>query len=126
MLIYYSFSGKIIDIFYKPGKFLNASLDKSSEENERNIIKLKGLNGNEIILVQIAGLIARRIISNVKNNQEVIIGDRYGIIKFGSRVDIYIPKKIDLRVLEGQRVIGGETILADQESKFKITGNIKK
>ena len=119
-------SGKILSCDYVPGKFFNATLKKSSNENERNIISMETKYKNTLVFVQIAGLIARRIISNVKNNQEVIIGDRYGIIKFGSRVDIYIPKKIDLRVLEGQRVIGGETILADQESKFKITGNIKK
>jgi len=119
-------SGKILSCDYVPGKFLNATIDKSSNENERNIVSIETKYNNTLVLVQIAGLIARRIISELQKDQNVTLGDRYGIIKFGSRVDIYIPKKINIHVLEGQKVIGGETILADQENKFKITGNIKK
>ena len=81
--------GKIEEIFYKPGKFLNASLDKASEENERNYFKINTTNGEEIIIVQIAGLIARRIVCEVEQGQELKQGDRIGMIRFGSRVDIY-------------------------------------
>ena len=86
-------SGKIEEIFYKPGKFLNASLDKASEENERNYFKIKLNNGDEIIIVQIAGLIARRIVCEVEQGQELKQGDRIGMIRFGSRVDIYFKNK---------------------------------
>ncbi len=119
-------SGKILSCDYVPGKFINATSNKSSNDNERNIVSIETKYKNTLVFVQIAGLIARRIISDLKIDQEVTLGDRYGIIKFGSRVDVYIPKNINLHVLEGQRVIGGETILADQENKFKITRNIKK
>ena len=86
-------SGKVEEIFYKPGKFLNASLDKASEENERNYFKIKLINGEEIIIVQIAGLIARRIVCEVEQGQELKQGDRIGMIRFGSRVDIYFKNK---------------------------------
>ena len=86
-------SGKVEEIFYKPGKFLNASLDKASEENERNYFKIKLNNGEEIIIVQIAGLIARRIVCEVEQGQELKQGDRIGMIRFGSRVDIYFKNK---------------------------------
>ncbi len=86
-------SGKVEEIFYKPGKFLNASLDKASEENERNYFKIKLNNGDEIIIVQIAGLIARRIVCEVEQGQELKQGDRIGMIRFGSRVDIYLKIK---------------------------------
>ena len=82
-------SGKINQIFYKPGKYLNASLDKASEDNERNYVKIKNSNGDELILVQIAGLIARRIVCEVKENEEIKQGNRFGMIRFGSRVDLY-------------------------------------
>ena len=82
-------SANVEEILYKPGKFLNASLNKSSEENERNYYRLKTKDGDEIIIVQIAGLIARRIVCEVSTNQEVVQGDRIGMIRFGSRVDIY-------------------------------------
>ena len=87
-------SGKILDIFYKPGKFLNASLDKSSEDNERNYIKLKTNKGNEIIIVQIAGLIARRIVCETSKDNNINQGDRIGMIRFGSRVDLYFENSI--------------------------------
>ena len=86
-------SGKVEEIFYKPGKFLNASLDKASEENERNYYKIKLNNGEEIIIVQIAGLIARRIVCDVEQGQELKQGDRIGMIRFGSRVDVYFKNK---------------------------------
>lgn len=119
-------SGKIISCNYIPGKFFNATLDKSSEHNERNITTMETKNKNKIIFVQIAGLIARRIISNLKKDQEVLLGDRFGIIKFGSRVDIYIPKNLNIYVSEDQKVIGGQTILADQNNSFNIFQTIKK
>ena len=87
-------SGSVSEIFYKPGKFLNASLDKASEENERNYYKIKDKNGQEIIIVQIAGLIARRIVCETKKDQNLSQGERIGMIRFGSRVDLYFTKKV--------------------------------
>ena len=104
-------SAQVEEIFYKPGKFLNASLDKASEENERNYYKLKSKNGEEIIIVQIAGLIARRIVCEVKKDQSLDQGERIGMIRFGSRVDIYFKNKKVLAKL-GQNVIAGESLLA--------------
>ena len=105
-------SGKIDEIYYKPGKFLNASLDKASEENERNYYKIRSKqNSEEIIIVQIAGLIARRIVCEVEQGQELKQGDRIGMIRFGSRVDIYFKNKKVLAKL-GQNVIAGESIIA--------------
>ncbi len=107
-------SGKINKIFYKPGKYINASLDKASEENERNYISVKSSNGQEIILVQIAGLIARRIVCEVKENEDIKQGDRFGIIRFGSRVDLYF-ENFELMVKPNQNTIAGETILAKRK-----------
>ena len=104
-------SANIEEILYKPGKFLNASLDKSSEENERNYYRLKTKEGDEIIIVQIAGLIARRIVCEVAINQAVIQGDRIGMIRFGSRVDIYFNNRKLLAKL-GQNVVAGESLIA--------------
>ena len=104
-------SGKVEEIFYKPGKFLNASLDKASEENERNYYKIKLNNGEEIIIVQIAGLIARRIVCDVEQGQELKQGDRIGMIRFGSRVDVYFKNKKPLVKL-GQNIVAGESLLA--------------
>ena len=105
-------SGKIEEIYYKPGKFLNASLDKASEENERNYFKIKSNKDNEeIIIVQIAGLIARRIVCEVEQGQELKQGDRIGMIRFGSRVDIYFKNKKVLAKL-GQNVVAGESLIA--------------
>ena len=105
-------SGSVSKIFYKPGKFFNASLDKASEENERNYYKIKSKqNSEEIIIVQIAGLIARRIVCEVEQGQELKQGDRIGMIRFGSRVDIYFKNKKVLAKL-GQNVIAGESIIA--------------
>jgi phosphatidylserine decarboxylase len=104
-------SGKVEEIYYKPGKFLNASLDKASEENERNFYKIKLINGEEIIIVQIAGLIARRIVCEVEQNQDLKQGERIGMIRFGSRVDIYFKNKKVLAKL-GQNVVAGESLIA--------------
>jgi len=115
----------ISSIKYIPGNFINATLDKSSNENERNIIFAKN-NNNKFYLVQIAGLIARRIVCNLKKNQEVIKGDRIGIIKFGSRVDLYLPKNFNILVSKGQRVVGGETIISNPNNINKIeNSNLK-
>ena len=105
-------SGRIEEIYYKPGKFLNASLDKASEENERNYFKIKSKkDGEEIIIVQIAGLIARRIVCEVEQGQELNQGDRVGMIRFGSRVDIFFKNKKVLAKL-GQNVVAGESLIA--------------
>ena len=104
-------SGKITKIFYKPGKYINASFDKASDENERNYVKMTNSNGEELILVQIAGLIARRIVCDVKENDETKQGDKFGIIRFGSRVDLYFENYQTL-VRQNQKTISGETLLA--------------
>ena len=104
-------SGLITSISYKSGKYINASLDKSSEENERNYVKIKSLNGDELILVQIAGLIARRIVCDVRENDEIKQGDKFGIIRFGSRVDLYF-EKYKLLVRQNQKTFAGETLIA--------------
>ena len=112
-------SGEVTKVDYIEGKFINATLDKASDENERLKITIK--NGNNLIYVtQIAGLIARRIVNYVKPNENINQGDRYGIIKFGSRVDIEFPNNFKLLVNEGQQCIGGETIIA-QDIKSKLT-----
>ena len=104
--------GEIEDIFYKPGKFLNASLDKASEENERNYFKIKDNKTEDgIVVVQIAGLIARRIISQTQKNQTIKQGQRLGMIRFGSRVDVYFNKR-NIMVKIGQSVIAGESLIA--------------
>ena len=104
-------SGKVEEIYYKPGKFLNASLDKASEENERNYFKIRLNNGEEIIIVQIAGLIARRIVCEVEQGQDLKQGERIGMIRFGSRVDIFFKNKKVLAKL-GQNVVSGESLIA--------------
>ena len=112
-------SGEVNKVDYIEGKFINATLDKASDENERLKITIK--NGNNLIYVtQIAGLIARRIVNYVKPNENINQGERYGIIKFGSRVDIEFPNNFKLLVNEGQQCIGGETIIA-QDNKSKIS-----
>ena len=104
-------AGKIEEILYKPGKFLNASLDKASEDNERNYYKIKDNQNNDIILVQIAGLVARRIVCEASKDQELKQGERVGMIRFGSRADIYYENYEPL-VKVGQKAISGETLLA--------------
>ena len=104
-------SGKVKQIYYKPGKYINASLDKASDENERNYIKITNVNGDELVLVQIAGLIARRIFCEIKENEETKQGDKFGMIRFGSRVDLYFNKR-KIMVKVGQNVIAGESLIA--------------
>jgi phosphatidylserine decarboxylase len=107
-------TGTVEEIYYKPGKFLNASLDKASEENERNYYKLKSTkSGEEVIIVQIAGLIARRIVCEVEQGQDLKQGERVGMIRFGSRVDIYFKNKKVLAKL-GQNVVAGESLIASE------------
>ena len=115
-------SGKIVWLKYVPGTFFNASLDKASENNERMVIKIEISKNNYIYVVQIAGLIARRIKCDLNENQNVSVGERFGIIRFGSRVDLYLPLNSNIKVMEGQTTIGGETIVADMKS----TPNSKK
>ena len=105
--------GKVEEIFYKPGKFFNASLDKASKENERNYYKILSNKGEVIIIVQIAGLIARRIICEVSKDQSLKQGDRIGMIRFGSRVDLFFNNKKILAKL-GQNVVAGESLLAKE------------
>jgi phosphatidylserine decarboxylase len=110
-------SGKIRKIIYHPGKFFNASLDKASEHNERNTVIIDTIpqlgEPQSLAVVQIAGLIARRIRCDVSEGDQVLSGDRYGLIRFGSRTDIYLPVGVSPLVIEGQIMIAGETILAD-------------
>ena len=104
-------AGKIEEILYKPGKFVNASFDKASEDNERNYFKIKDPHNNDIIVVQIAGLVARRIVCESNKDQQLKQGDRIGMIRFGSRADIYYENYEPL-VKVGQKAISGETLLA--------------
>jgi len=106
-------SGKISQILYKPGKFFNASLDKASEDNERNYYRITNKNGEDIIVVQIAGLIARRIVCETLENDDLGQGDRIGMIRFGSRADIYFENYKPL-VKPEQRAVAGETIIASK------------
>lgn len=105
-------SGKINEIFYKPGKFFDASLDKASEDNERNLIKYSNKSGKTFAIVQIAGLVARRIVCEVKEGQNLNQGERIGIIRFGSRVDLYFDNDYKLLAKQGQTVVAGESLLA--------------
>ncbi len=104
-------SGTITKVVYKPGKFLSANAAEASAENERNAAVVKTTNGMEVIFVQVAGLVARRIVSDLKEGQEVKIGERYGLIRFGSRADIYLPENVRVKALVGQTMVGGETII---------------
>lgn len=106
-------SGKVIRKVYSPGKFLNADLDKASEDNERCSLLIETPAGQKVCVVQIAGLIARRILNDAREDQDVKAGARYGIIRFGSRLDLYIPEGVSPLVCVGQKAIGGETVFAD-------------
>lgn len=108
--------GKVVKIAYKPGKFLNASLDKASEDNERMAVRMETAEGAEIAFVQIAGLVARRIKCDLIEGQQVHAGQRFGLIRFGSRVDVYLPDGVAPLVACGQRCVAGETVLADTAS----------
>jgi phosphatidylserine decarboxylase len=105
--------GTVTRIAYRHGRFLNASLDKASSDNERNALAIRLADGREIAVVQIAGLIARRIICDVHEGDTVRAGDRFGLIRFGSRTDLYLPEGVRPLVAVGQTMIGGETVLAD-------------
>ena len=110
-------NGNVIKDAYRPGKFLNATLDKASESNERRSLTIRTESGTEIAVVQIAGLIARRIISWTGEGHNLEAGERYGMIRFGSRLDIYLPLKSKILVLIGQRSIAGETPIAKLEEE---------
>jgi phosphatidylserine decarboxylase len=105
--------GTVTRIAYRHGAYLNASLDKASEENERNAIALRLPDGRDLAVVQIAGLIARRILCDIREGDSVQAGDRFGIIRFGSRTDVYLPEGVRPLVVEGQTMIGGETVIAE-------------
>jgi phosphatidylserine decarboxylase len=105
--------GEVIALNYRKGKFVNASLDKASEDNERMSVRLRLSDNREIAFVQIAGLVARRIICDLKPNQIVAAGARFGLIRFGSRADVFLPEGVAPLVIAGQRAVAGETVLAD-------------
>ncbi len=108
--------GEVTAIAYRPGKFLNASLDKASVDNERNSLCIKMDDGRQIAVVQIAGLVARRIVCFVKPEQNVKTGERFGLIRFGSRLDVYLPEGVEPQVSLGQTMVAGETVVADLQS----------
>ena len=108
--------GKVIKTAYQPGKFLDASLDKASADNERMSVRMARADGRELAFVQIAGLVARRIKCDLADGQEVKAGQRFGLIRFGSRVDVYLPDGVQPLVALGQSIIAGETVLADLDS----------
>ena len=105
--------GRIGKLSYIPGRFVNAALDKASEENERQMLRIDRPDGKQVAAVQIAGLVARRIICYLQDDQTVHAGERFGLIRFGSRVDVYLPPGVASQVVVGQRCIAGETVLAD-------------
>ncbi len=105
-------AGRIVAMEYRPGKFLNASLDKASEDNERNALAIEIEDGRKIAVVQIAGLVARRIMWWVKPGDSLRTGERFGLIRFGSRLDVYLPEGVEPQVALGQTMVGGETVIA--------------
>ena len=109
-------AGSIIKVAYRPGKFLNASLDKASVDNERNALAIRLPDGRDYAVVQIAGLVARRIVCDVKAGQTLRTGERFGMIRFGSRLDIYLPAGVQPLIALGQSALAGETVLADLAS----------
>ena len=111
--------GKIINAVYVPGKFLNATLDKASKDNERQLLAMKTKCGKEICFVQIAGLVARRIVCDAQIGQEYKAGERFGMIRFGSRLDVYLPQGVEPQVVLGQTMVAGETIIANLTSDAK-------
>ena len=108
--------GEIIKNSYRPGKFLNASLDKASEDNERRSLVIRTKKGAKVVFVQIAGLVARRIVCWVDEGQSLRVGERYGMIRFGSRIDVYLPKGTRLIAIPGQRAVAGETPIAQLDN----------
>ncbi len=117
--------GKIVTLHYHPGKFFNASLDKASVHNERQSVLMETNTGHKIVFVQIAGLLARRIVCELEENMSVKAGQRFGIIRFGSRVDVYLPIDTSIKVAVGQTMIGGETIIADLLEKKQTSINFE-
>lgn len=111
--------GKILKSVYVPGKFFNATLDKASKDNERQLLSMQTKSGKEIAFVQIAGLIARRILCHAKEGQEYKAGERFGLIRFGSRLDVYLPEGVEPQVCLGQIMTAGETIIANLASDTK-------
>lgn len=111
--------GKIVRQAYTPGKYLNASLEKACEDNERHAILMETSSGNEIAFVQIAGLVARRILCWAEDGKEMDAGERFGLIRFGSRVDVYLPKGVNSLVAVGQTAIAGETVIANEKGREK-------
>lgn len=109
--------GTIIRQAYTPGKFLNASLEKASADNERHSLLLTSKSGRDYAFVQIAGLVARRILCWAEDGKEYRAGERFGLIRFGSRVDVYLPKGVHCMVCVGQRAVAGETVIANEKSK---------
>lgn len=112
-------NGTIKTMCYIPGKFVNASLDKASVDNERQLLAMELADGKTVGFVQIAGLVARRILCFVKEGQKMEVGERFGLIRFGSRVDVYLDKDMTPLVIEGQRTIAGETVIADSRNDEK-------
>jgi phosphatidylserine decarboxylase len=106
-------SGEVVSVVHRPGLFVSAELEAASEDNERNSVLIRTPSGAEVIAVQIAGLVARRIVCDARPGDKVSIGDTYGLIRFGSRLDTYLPEGSQIQVLPGQRAVGGETILAE-------------
>jgi phosphatidylserine decarboxylase len=106
-------AGRVTRIAYRPGKFVSANLDKASEDNERNALALRLPDGRDVGVVQIAGLVARRILCDVREGDSLDAGERFGIIRFGSRTDVYLPEGVRPMVAVGQTMIGGETVIAD-------------
>lgn len=111
--------GKITNAVYVPGKFLNATLDKASKDNERQLLAMKTKSGKDICFVQIAGLVARRIVCDAQIGQEYKAGERFGMIRFGSRLDVYLPEGVEPQVALGQTMVAGETIIANLSGEFK-------
>ena len=111
--------GKILKSVYVPGKFFNATLDKASKDNERQLLSMQTKNGKEIAFVQIAGLVARRILCHAKEGQEYKAGERFGLIRFGSRLDVYLPEGVEPQVCLGQIMTAGETVIANLASNAK-------
>ncbi|GHF73696.1 phosphatidylserine decarboxylase [Amycolatopsis bartoniae] len=106
-------TGVVERVAYRPGKFLSADLDKASDDNERNSVLVRTVDGHELVVVQIAGLVARRILCEIAEGDKLAAGDTYGLIRFGSRVDLYLPPGSRVLVSKGQRTIGGETPIAE-------------
>lgn len=106
-------AGRVVAIAYRPGKFFNASMDKASSDNERNSVCLEMADGRKLAVVQIAGLVARRIVCFTKEGQSLLAGERFGLIRFGSRLDVYLPDGVQPMVALGQTMCAGETVIAD-------------